>query len=165
MLLLLARVARKSFLQLKGYGPIGTVISAYKWAHKTASYYFLRLPGVRERADAEVDAGLMKIEHGMVPSGPGVEHFTKLPEDGWSHEKVLEELGKLADMKHKRWEDGKVSGTVYHGGEELGKLQTEAFGIFTVSNPIHPGVFPGVRKMEAEVVAMVSRSLLVRVQS
>ena len=35
------------------------------------------------------------------------------------------------------------------------KLQTEAFGMFTVSNPIHPDVFPGVRKMEAEVVSMV----------
>jgi len=35
------------------------------------------------------------------------------------------------------------------------KLQTEAFGKFTVANPIHPDVFPGVRKMEAEIVAMV----------
>lgn len=35
------------------------------------------------------------------------------------------------------------------------KLQTEAYGKFTVANPIHPDVFPGVRKMEAEIVAMV----------
>jgi sphinganine-1-phosphate aldolase len=34
-------------------------------------------------------------------------------------------------------------------------LQTEAFGKFTVANPIHPDVFPGVRKMEAEIVSMV----------
>jgi len=27
--------------------------------------------------------------------------------------------------------------------------------MFTVSNPLHPGVFPGIRKMEAEIVAMV----------
>jgi sphinganine-1-phosphate aldolase len=70
-------------------------------------------------------------------------------------EKVREELQKLADMKHTRWEEGRVSGAVYHGGEELGKLQTEAYGLFTVSNPLHPDVFPAVRKMEAEVVAMV----------
>jgi Fe-S cluster assembly ATPase SufC len=25
---------------------------------------------------------------------------------------------------------------------------------FTVSNPLHPDVFPGVRKMEAEIVSM-----------
>jgi sphinganine-1-phosphate aldolase len=58
-------------------------------------------------------------------------------------------------MKHTRWEDGRVSGAVYHGGEALIKLQTEAFGRFGVANPIHPDVFPGVRKMEAEIVSMV----------
>jgi sphinganine-1-phosphate aldolase len=58
-------------------------------------------------------------------------------------------------MQHTRWEDGRVSGAVYHGGKELTELQTEAFGMFTVANPIHPDVFPGVRKMEAEIVAMV----------
>jgi len=34
-------------------------------------------------------------------------------------------------------------------------LQATAMEMFGVANPIHPDVFPGVRKMEAEVVAMV----------
>ncbi|KAI4121085.1 MAG: hypothetical protein LQ347_006959 [Umbilicaria vellea] len=58
-------------------------------------------------------------------------------------------------MEHTRWEDGQVSGAVYHGGNKLVKLQAEAFERFSVANPIHPDVFPGVRKMEAEIVAMV----------
>ncbi|KMU88857.1 sphingosine-1-phosphate lyase 1 [Coccidioides immitis H538.4] len=58
-------------------------------------------------------------------------------------------------MEHTMWEEGRVSGAVYHGGEDLLKLQTDAWGQFAVANPIHPDVFPGVRKMEAEVVAMV----------
>ena len=65
------------------------------------------------------------------------------------------ELDTLAGMDHTRWEDGYVSGAVYHGEEDLLRLQTETYGKFTVANPIHPDVFPGVRKMEAEVVAMV----------
>ena len=64
------------------------------------------------------------------------------------------ELDKLGEMKHTSWEKGRVSGAVYHGGDELLDLQSEAFRRFGVSNPIHPDVFPGVRKMEAEVVAM-----------
>lgn len=68
---------------------------------------------------------------------------------------MRKELDALAAMDHTRWEDGFVSGAVYHGGDDLIKLQTEAFGKFTVANPIHPDVFPGVRKMEAEIVAMV----------
>lgn len=78
-----------------------------------------------------------------------------LPKEGMPEDAVRAELQALADMDHTRWEDGYVSGAVYHGGEELIKLQTEAFGKFTVANPIHPDVFPGVRKMEAEVVSMV----------
>jgi len=58
-------------------------------------------------------------------------------------------------MDHTRWEDGLVSGTVYHGGAPLIALQASAFESFCVANPIHPDVFPGVRKMEAEIVAMV----------
>ena len=48
-----------------------------------------------------------------------------------------------------------MSGAVYHGGEELLEVQAEAMKLFSVANPIHADVFPAVRKMEAEVVAMV----------
>jgi sphinganine-1-phosphate aldolase len=78
-----------------------------------------------------------------------------LPKEGLAHDAVRAELEALANMDHTRWEDGYVSGAVYHGEEELLQLQTEAYGKFTVANPIHPDVFPGVRKMEAEVVSMV----------
>lgn len=90
-----------------------------------------------------------------MPSGPGVVSYKTLPTTGWDLEATRAELVKLGEMKHTRWEDGRVSGAVYHGGKELCDLQTEAFGRFGVANPIHPDVFPGVRKMEAEVVAMV----------
>jgi sphinganine-1-phosphate aldolase len=50
-----------------------------------------------------------------------------------------------------------VSGAVYHGGKNLTELQCKAYSMFAVTNPLHPGVFPGVRKMEAEIVAMVRK--------
>lgn len=88
-------------------------------------------------------------------SGPDVTRHLALPKEGWTPDQIRAELTKLAGLEHTRWEDGRVSGAVYHGGEDLLKLQAEAFGQFGVANPIHPDVFPGVRKMEAEVVAMV----------
>lgn len=103
----------------------------------------------------QVKEAITKLEEKLVPSGPGVVRYLTLPKDGLGEDGVRKELQTLVDMDHTRWEDGFVSGAVYHGGEELIKLQTEAFGMFTVSNPIHPDVFPGVRKMEAEVVSMV----------
>lgn len=90
-----------------------------------------------------------------MPQGPGTNRFLTLPKEGWTEQQVRAELERLDEIKHTRWEDGRVSGAVYHGGNELVKVQSEAFERFMVANPIHPDVFPGVRKMEAEIVAMV----------
>ncbi len=98
---------------------------------------------------------ITRLEEKLVPQGPGINRYLTLPTEGWTEDQVSAELRKLSEMEHTRWEDGYVSGAVYHGGHELIRLQTEAFGKFTVANPIHPDVFPGVRKMEAEIVAMV----------
>jgi sphinganine-1-phosphate aldolase len=87
--------------------------------------------------------------------GPDSKSNLSLPKEGWDFEKIEAELEELRNLDRTRWEDGRVSGAVYHGGSELLDMQTKAIGKFSVSNPIHPDVFPGVRKMEAEVVAMV----------
>ncbi len=49
------------------------------------------------------------------------------------------------------------------GGQELNEVIIAATSKFILSNPLHPDVFPGVRKMEAEIVAMCLK-LYVRVQ-
>jgi sphinganine-1-phosphate aldolase len=101
----------------------------------------------------ELNEAMAKMESKLVPVN--TTRYLTLPKEPWTEEAVRAELDTLANMDHTRWEDGYVSGAVYHGEDELLKLQTEAYGKFTVANPIHPDVFPGVRKMEAEVVAMV----------
>jgi sphinganine-1-phosphate aldolase len=115
--------------------------------------WFLRMPGVRTQVRKQVDEALSKVQSKMIPVN--ATRYLTLPKEGWTEEAVRKELEDLANMDHTRWEDGYVSGAVYHGEDDLLKLQTEAYGKFTVANPIHPDVFPGVRKMEAEVVAMV----------
>ncbi|OJD31898.1 sphingosine-1-phosphate lyase [Diplodia corticola] len=154
-LLFLLRWSRKAIYQLKGRGIIGSTVDFYVATRRILYGYFLRLPGVRTKVQSQVSEAITKLEQKLVPTGPGVDRHVRLPQEGWGEDRVREELTKLSDMAHTRWEDGRVSGAVYHGGDELVKLQTEAFGKFTVSNPIHPDVFPAVRKMEAEVVAMV----------
>ena len=98
---------------------------------------------------------VVKIEGKLLPKSPDNSRYLALPKEAWTEEQVKAELEKLGNMEHTRWEDGLVSGAVYHGGDSMIKLQAEAFEKFSVANPIHPDVFPGVRKMEAEVVAMV----------
>ena len=153
-LFFLLRWARRATTQLKGRGILGTVTDAYALLRRTLYGLFLRAPGVRSQVKKQVADAIAKLEQKLVPKGPGVSRYLTLPKEGWTQQQVKAELEKLGEMEHTRWEDGRVSGAVY-GGNELVKLQAEAFERFSVSNPIHPDVFPGVRKMEAEVVAMV----------
>ncbi|EGS23128.1 sphingosine-1-phosphate lyase-like protein [Thermochaetoides thermophila DSM 1495] len=149
----LLRWTRRALWKLKGRGLLGTLREVYGDTRRVLYGYFLRLPGVRAKVKKEVDGALRKLESKMVPAD--ATRYLALPKEGWTQEAVRKELDALANMDHTRWEDGYVSGAVYHGEDDLLRLQTEAYGKFTVANPIHPDVFPGVRKMEAEVVAMV----------
>ncbi|KXH45315.1 hypothetical protein CSAL01_08483 [Colletotrichum salicis] len=147
------RWTRKTFLKLKGRGLIGSIVEIYIDIRRVLYGYFLRAPGVRGQVQKQVNETMAKLQTKMIPAN--LTRYLTLPKEGWSEDDVRKELDTLANMDHTRWEDGFVSGAVYHGEDELIKLQTEAFGKFTVANPIHPDVFPGVRKMEAEVVSMV----------
>ena len=113
----------------------------------------------------------------MVPQGPGVSRYLSLPEQGHDFEWILAEMAKMDELsEHAHWDEGKVSGAVYRksarcsslsryqaglsptcadGGQDLQKVIVAAFDRYCVSNPLHPDVFPAVRKMEAEVVSMV----------
>ncbi|CAK7217438.1 Dihydrosphingosine phosphate lyase [Sporothrix bragantina] len=147
------RITRRTVWKLRGRGVVGSISELYHDVRRIVFGWFLRLPGVRTKVRQQVSEALTKMEGKLVPVG--VTRHTALPTQGLTHDEVRRQLEALAELDHTRWEDGRVSGAVYHGEDELMQLQTEAYGKFTVANPIHPDVFPGVRKMEAEVVAMV----------
>ncbi|KAL2821907.1 pyridoxal phosphate-dependent transferase [Aspergillus granulosus] len=154
-ILFLFRYVRKTFYSLRGYGLVGSIRNVLLAIRLFCYTVFLRFPGVRGQVDKQVSTAIEDLETKLVTSGPGVTRYLTLPKEGWTAEQVRAELDKLVNLEHTRWEDGRVSGAVYHGGKDLLKVQAEAFEQFGVANPIHPDVFPGVRKMEAEVVAMV----------
>uniref|UniRef100_A0ACB8F823 Sphingosine-1-phosphate lyase 1 n=1 Tax=Sphaerodactylus townsendi TaxID=933632 RepID=A0ACB8F823_9SAUR len=81
-------------------------------------------------------------------------YVKELPAKGLSQSEVLQKMKDYSSMGEIHWEDGKVSGTVYSGEEKLTKLFTKVYEEFAWSNPLHPDVFPGLRKMEAEVIRM-----------
>ncbi|KAG6039722.1 hypothetical protein E4U41_002161 [Claviceps citrina] len=147
------RWTRRAFWKLKGRGIIGSTVELYQTVQRTLYGYFLRAPGVRGKVQQQVQESIAQMSSKLIAQTET--RYLTLPKDGMHVDAVRAELDKLANLDHTRWEDGFVSGAVYHGEDELIALQTEAFGKFTVANPIHPDVFPGVRKMEAEVVSMV----------
>lgn len=52
------------------------------------------------------------------------------------------------------WKHGSVSGAVYHTNEEIAKVACDAYALTAYTNPLHADVFPGINKMEAEIVRM-----------
>ncbi|NP_001425282.1 sphingosine-1-phosphate lyase 1 isoform 3 [Homo sapiens] len=90
------------------------------------------------------------------------EYVKALPSQGLSSSAVLEKLKEYSSMaspdvnilyNHDAfWQEGRASGTVYSGEEKLTELLVKAYGDFAWSNPLHPDIFPGLRKIEAEIV-------------
>uniref|UniRef100_A0A2K5N6N9 Sphingosine-1-phosphate lyase 1 n=1 Tax=Cercocebus atys TaxID=9531 RepID=A0A2K5N6N9_CERAT len=79
------------------------------------------------------------------------EYVKALPSQGLSSSAVLEKLKEYSSMDA-FWQEGRASGTVYSGEEKLTELLVKAYGDFAWSNPLHPDIFPGLRKIEAEIV-------------
>lgn len=137
------------------YGITGIVKKIYYSVFSSISQKFMSLPFIKSKIDKELNETVKKIEKQVIQNDESLMQFTELPNKGLDDSVVTEELVKLQGLKHSDWVNGRVSGAVYHGGDDLLKLQLEAYHKYSVANQLHPDVFPGVRKMEAEVVAMV----------
>jgi sphinganine-1-phosphate aldolase len=140
---------------VRGYGVFGSLVVVFRTFRQRAYKLFLQAPGVRTQVDKQIAATRKGIESKIAADIPDTSKNLALPAEPWAPEQLRKELSALAAAKRTRWEEGKVSGAVYHGGKDLSALQHEAMALFSVANPIHADVFPAVRKMEAEVVAMV----------
>ena len=130
---------------------LGFVIDDIK---RWGSSLLFKIPAVKRKIDNEVNETKKSLEKELIVKADNVQHYT-VPEKGMTKEQVIAQLDSLNGLKSVAWKDGKVSGAVYHGGDELIQLQTEAYHKFAVSNQLHPDAFPGVRQMESEVVNMV----------
>ncbi|GAM28723.1 hypothetical protein SAMD00019534_118990 [Acytostelium subglobosum LB1] len=85
-------------------------------------------------------------------------HFV-LPEQGMSHNEIITFMQRLMEKDESIWSTSKVSGCVYLGENEHSQLLNVAYSMFSLSNPLHPEVFPSIRKFETETIAMVANML------
>lgn len=140
---------------LRIYGVYGTAYSAYAYIKKVLFTAFISVPGIKGKVQKQVQDALAELDTKMLPKA-GTVRYQNLPVKGMGKEQLEVELQKLNAMGDgEDWQSGKVSGAIYHGGKEMGELLSSAYSLFSLSNPLHPDIFPGVRKMEAEVVQMV----------
>lgn len=77
-----------------------------------------------------------------------------LPANGLSFEEVMAQARQLRTTLDEKWDDGHLSGTVYHGGKDLTSLINDTLVLYQWTNPLHMDTFGSVRQMEAEIVQM-----------
>jgi glutamate/tyrosine decarboxylase-like PLP-dependent enzyme len=82
-----------------------------------------------------------------------------LPEKGQSAESILSLMKNALVSEDEIWENGKVSGCVYHGGRDHQKLLNTAYSLYSLSNPLHPDIWPSASKFEAEIIAMCANMM------
>uniref|UniRef100_A0AC35TL28 Sphingosine-1-phosphate lyase 1 n=1 Tax=Rhabditophanes sp. KR3021 TaxID=114890 RepID=A0AC35TL28_9BILA len=115
-----------------------------------------RIPLVRNKIENEiskVNADLIETIHKVDKTGLFLD---EIPCHGRSKADLLDYLQNYVNFKTPQYLNGRVSGAVFSNesdAEELALYQ-EIFAKFAYSNPLWPKLFPGVRKMEAEVIRM-----------
>lgn len=112
--------------------------------------------GIRTVAAPIIRKEVIKASKGIkLPSTEGELKTIQLPEKSHSYDEVIQMVSQFHTDLDIPYEDGKLSGAVYHGGAEHTKFINKIMEVYQWSNPLHSDVFGAPRKMEAEIVSMV----------
>ena len=110
-------------------------------------------PIVRGRVDSEIKKTSETVNTSLAVKTT-LQKRRVLGEKGIGKEELLSECDGHASMGGWDWEKGNVSGAVYIHDKEHKEVMQKVYAMFYETNPLHPDVFPGVRKMETEIVSM-----------
>lgn len=123
---------------------------------KTFFRWIRRIPQVRRKIETELGRLEQGFEQDTLKATAGLAYITSLPQAALEHGAILQLLDRYLQLGHYKWQDGQVSGTVYNFDPALVDLVTTVYGRTSYTNPLHSDVFPGICKMEAEVVRMTA---------
>nr|XP_003704170.1 PREDICTED: sphingosine-1-phosphate lyase [Megachile rotundata]XP_012142599.1 PREDICTED: sphingosine-1-phosphate lyase [Megachile rotundata]XP_012142600.1 PREDICTED: sphingosine-1-phosphate lyase [Megachile rotundata] len=112
------------------------------------------IPTIRERIDQELNNINQTFEQQVVERMGTIPFVVKLPDKGLDPKNILDKVTECVQLGNYDWKSGKVSGAIYRIDTDLLRLMGDIYSIASYTNPLHPDVFPGICKMEAEVVRM-----------
>jgi len=76
------------------------------------------------------------------------------PEGGKSEEEILSQVEHMAHQEDAKWENGKCSGTMYHGDLEHYAFLNKVFSAFSHVNALQRDMCPSMNRFESEIVTM-----------
>lgn len=116
------------------------------------------LPAVRDKLKEEK----LKLESDMEKSMKvksrkiGGKQYTSLPAQGMPGDDIIALMEGITKEENVMWQEGRVSGAVYHGGRAHQELLNKAFNLYSLANPLHPDIWPSGMKFESELLSMTA---------
>ena len=117
------------------------------------------IPAVAQEINKETQALTTELEASLKPYKDLFPSFPRLPAHGRPREEILAEMQAIRDLEEARWQEGFVSGAVYHGDYAHINFLSQAYAIHSQANPLHSDVWPSINKYEAEIVSMTAQML------
>jgi len=112
------------------------------------------VPGVKSAVEGELEKEVKTIEKNMLGDGDP-DAICQLPAKGLSIQDAKKKLLALKSSDLEKAKDKHAWAGIYHeSATELSSLQATAMEAYHETNALYPGIFPSLRKMEAEVTAM-----------
>ncbi|KAF2351431.1 Pyridoxal phosphate-dependent decarboxylase [Trinorchestia longiramus] len=140
-----------SFIALKNF--LWQDESLYVRGKNTVFSLVRRIPAVQRKIKGEIEKMEVTLSAEMNAAIDYTAFKVELPKNGWKKDSILQEVKNYSSLGKYNYASGYISGTFYsENNPELNSLMTEVYGLTAWSNPLHADVFPGIRKMEAEVV-------------
>ena len=100
-----------------------------------------------------------ELEPSVKPYKDTLPRHTHLPATGIATDEIVDWMETMRAIEEGRWQDGLVSGAVYHGGQEHIEFLNRVYALNSQANPLHADVWPSNTKFEAEIVAMTAQML------
>lgn len=114
------------------------------------------IPAIKERIDSELNDVSRSFKEDVEKRTKHLTYITTLPQTKLSSKDIIETLNKNLGLGDFDWKSGLVSGAVYYYNQDLIDMVGEVYSKTSYTNPLHPDLFPGLCKMEAEVVRIAA---------
>jgi sphinganine-1-phosphate aldolase len=118
-----------------------------------------KIPALQGTLEGQYDSILGDIGDSLKPYREEFTTHTQLPETGIERDKILQDMAEFKAREESKWQDGFVSGAVYHGDSQHIDFLNKVYALHSQSNPLHSDLWPSSSKFEAEIVSMTANML------
>ncbi|CAB3406889.1 unnamed protein product [Caenorhabditis bovis] len=115
-----------------------------------------KLPPIKAKIEKELSKTRIEMLESIHKDDTDKVFISELPSSGIADSEIVALADKYEKYNKFEIDGGRVSGAVYTDRQKKHiDLLATIYSKYAYSNPLHPDVFPGARKMEAELIRMV----------